>query len=308
MSSSSSNSTAVAIGIAAFLAVGAYISMQSASTAAPPAPGPEATAKPQSPAATPPSARPLPDQAKVDPASYTTTSTGLQFADLVVGTGESAAAGANVSVDYAGWLEDGTLFDASYKRPTPFTFTVGRGQVIKGWDEGVATMKVGGKRQLRVPADLAYGPKGRGKIPPAATLIFDVELVSVAPPRVVPDAPMPVADDGWTKTESGLEFHDHVVGTGEQPVKGKMVHVDYTGWLVDGKQFDSSYSRATPLAFRVGTGQVIKGWDEGLLGMKVGGSRQLRIPYELAYGEAGRPPVIPPSATLIFDVNLVSVD
>lgn len=109
-----------------------------------------------------------------------TTSTGLQFRDLVVGTGTAAAVNKKLSVNYTGWLLNGTEFDSS-RRPgrTPFEFTLGKGEVIKGWDEGLATMKVGGRRQFIIPANLAYGSSGSGSIPPNATLVFDVELLSV---------------------------------------------------------------------------------------------------------------------------------
>lgn len=99
--------------------------------------------------------------------------------DTVVGTGAEAVAGKKVTVNYVGMLENGTVFDASANHGQPFTFTLGVGQVIKGWDEGVAGMKVGGKRHLVIPADKAYGAQGVGSIPPNSTLIFDVELVGV---------------------------------------------------------------------------------------------------------------------------------
>jgi FKBP-type peptidyl-prolyl cis-trans isomerase FkpA len=110
-----------------------------------------------------------------------------------------------------------------------------------------------------------------------------------------------------TKTKSGLEYWDIKAGTGDTAVAGKMVRVHYTGWLTDGKKFDSSVDRGQPFAFPLGGGQVIKGWDEGVAGMKVGGKRQLRIPPELGYGPRGAGGVIPPNATLIFDVELIGV-
>lgn len=109
-----------------------------------------------------------------------TTSSGLKYVDQVVGTGDAAVAGKTASVHYTGWLENGKKFDSSVDRGQPFSFPLGAGQVIKGWDEGVQGMKVGGKRKLTIPSDLGYGSRGAGGvIPPNATLIFDVELLGV---------------------------------------------------------------------------------------------------------------------------------
>ena len=108
------------------------------------------------------------------------TASGLEYDDLQEGTGESPQTGQTVSVHYTGWLTNGKKFDSSVDRGSPFSFVIGRGQVIKGWDEGVATMKVGGKRKLTIPPALGYGANGAGGvIPPNATLIFDVELLGV---------------------------------------------------------------------------------------------------------------------------------
>jgi FKBP-type peptidyl-prolyl cis-trans isomerase FkpA len=104
----------------------------------------------------------------------------LKIEDLQVGEGAEAVAGCEVTVHYSGWLEDGTCFDSSHSRNEPFVFGLGRGQVIRGWDEGVQGMKVGGKRKLTIPSEMGYGARGAGGvIPPNATLIFDVELLGV---------------------------------------------------------------------------------------------------------------------------------
>ena len=109
-----------------------------------------------------------------------TTSSGLQYIDQIVGTGDTATAGQTVSVHYTGWLTNGKKFDSSVDRGQPFSFRLGVGQVIKGWDEGVQGMKIGGKRKLTIPSNLGYGARGAGGlIPPHATLVFDVELLGV---------------------------------------------------------------------------------------------------------------------------------
>jgi FKBP-type peptidyl-prolyl cis-trans isomerase len=115
----------------------------------------------------------------VDLAAMNRSDTGLYTQDTVEGTGATATRGNKATVHYTGWLPDGSKFDSSHDRDEPFSFTLGVGQVIKGWDEGVASMKAGGQRRLVIPSDLAYGQYGRGAIPPNAVLIFDVELLSV---------------------------------------------------------------------------------------------------------------------------------
>jgi FKBP-type peptidyl-prolyl cis-trans isomerase len=112
----------------------------------------------------------------------TTTPSGLRYVDLVAGTGKSPTAGDQVEVHYTGWLEDGKKFDSSLDRGQPFVFPLGAGRVIRGWDEGVASMKVGGRRRLIIPPDLGYGDRGAGRvIPPGATLVFEVELLRLNP-------------------------------------------------------------------------------------------------------------------------------
>ena len=139
-------------------------------------------------------------------------------------------------------------------------------------------------------------PKKTTKLPPRIAVV-----------RPNTKAPTKVIGDG-VKTESGLQYWDVVVGTGAMAKEGDRVRVHYTGWLTTGKKFDSSLDWGRPFTFALGNGEVIRGWDEGIAGMKVGGKRQLRIPPELGYGENGTPDgAIPANAMLIFDVQLLSV-
>lgn len=126
------------------------------------------------------SAGEAPSSGKPSAGKLVTTESGLQYVDLVVGTGRQAELGDTATVHYTGWLEDGTKFDSSLDRGQPFSFRVGAGQVIKGWDEGVGTMREGGKRKLIIPPNLGYGPRGAGRvIPPNATLTFEVEVLKL---------------------------------------------------------------------------------------------------------------------------------
>lgn len=227
----------------------------------------------------------------------------LEKIDTVPGTGKEAQPGKTVQVHYTGWLRDpqaeqqhGKAFDSSVGRGA-FNFNLGEGRVIKGWEQGVTGMKVGGKRTLVIPSHLAYGPRGAGKgvIPPDADLIFDIELLDVID---LPD----------------VEKTDQKIGKGETCSPGKTVLVHYTGWLRDtkaknqkGKEFDSSRKRE-PFQFTLNAGQVIRGWELGVAGMKVGGKRTLVIPAALAYGARDiGDGLIPANSDLIFEVQLLKV-
>ncbi len=141
----------------------------------------------------------------------------------------------------------------------------------------------------------------------AVVAVSTVVVAQTAKKSTSANGPTKVTGPG-TKTASGLTYWDIKLGTGPVAEAGHTVKVDYTGWLTNGKKFDSSVGTGKPFEFKLGGGEVIKRWDEGVAGMKVGGKRQLKIPPDLAYGERGYPGVIPPSSTLIFDVTLRGVE
>lgn len=231
-----------------------------------------------------------------------TTDSGLQYEIIKMGTGDKPLSTDKVEVHYHGTLEDGTVFDSSVDRGETVTFPLNR--VIKGWTEGLQLMPVGSKFKFIIPPNLGYGSRPIGSIPPNSTLIFEVELFNVEKPFVDKDFNLPAEE----KTlESGLRYLDHIVGTGEAAVAGKEVVVHYSGYLADGTKFDSSHDRGTPFVFVLDQGRVIKGWDEGVAGMQKGGKRTLIIPPDLGYGERGAGGVIPPNATLMFEVELLDI-
>ena len=360
-------------------------------------------------AACPAQTSPIPDDTEIK-----TTASGLKYSVLKGGgEGASPALQDTVRVHYTGWLTDGTEFDSSRRRGEPISFGVT--QVIAGWTEGLQLMKAGERFKFTIPADLAYGSRGRPSIPPNSILIFDVELIEVislpkfragnpaaqkttasglkwevvkpgAGPKPADDdivelkfaiwntsgrlercteqggvtytfpmdgrAPLdflseaaalmrvgdrirlevsaamtgrpqprvwelellgvtpvpafsPLDADKTTRTASGLEYEVIEPGTGASPSATDTVTVHYAGWLTDGTPFDSSFSRGETSSFPLN--RVIPGWTEGLQLMKEGAIYKFQIPGNLAYGFRGSPPTIGPNATLIFYIQLVSV-
>ena len=228
------------------------------------------------------------------------TESGLKYEIIKMGDGEKPQATDKVTVHYHGTLIDGTIFDSSIDRGQTITF--GLNQVIKGWTEGLQLMPIGSKFKFTIPPELGYGERNMGAIPPNATLIFEVELFDIKKPFVDTDFSKPGLE---TTLESGLRYIEHIKGDGELTKTGNSVIVHYSGFLSSGQKFDSSHDRGQPFNFTLGGNQVIKGWEEGLLNMKKGGKRTLIIPPELAYGSKGAGGVIPPNATLVFEVELV---
>lgn len=241
---------------------------------------------------------------EVAEADYVTTESGLKYYDIEKGTGNSPENGDIVSVDYSMWLQDGNTFiDSTQGQPTEFI--LGSEQVFAGWNEGVLTMQEGGQRQLVIPPDLALGEEGFGDfIPPNSTIILEISLVSF---RQTPK-PTEVDPADFETTDSGLQYYDIVVGDGATPEEGDSVEMEFAIWLQDGNSYvASSEDRGGTFSFPVGAGQVFPGWEEGVMTMAVGGTRQLIIPPDLGLGEQGVSGLVPANATLIMEMTLVSV-
>lgn len=235
---------------------------------------------------------------------YETAESGLQYYVVEEGTGEMPEEGDPVRIDFTAWLTDGTRLDSSIDRGEPLVFVIGSGQIFPGLSEGVQMMEEGGQWQFVIPPDLAFGEEGAGAIPPNTSLTFLVDLLEILPQG--PATPTDVDEADYEETDSGLKYYVLEEGSGDEVKEGEPVTVNYTGWLAeDGTKFDSSYDRGQTFTFIPGSGQVIPGWEEGVIGMQVGERRQLVIPPELAYGEQGAGNVIPPDATLIFEVEVV---
>jgi peptidylprolyl isomerase len=243
-----------------------------------------------------------PDKPKVQiPATQPTT---LVITDLQEGTGEAAKEGDLVLVNYIGVRSaDGTEFDNSYDRGQAFPVTLGAGQVIKGWDQGLVGIKSGGRRQLDIPADLAYGDSPQGDIIKAGdALTFVVDALAVISPSAAPTITMPPAANVTAITSTDL-----VMGTGTEASKGRHVAIELIAYRSDtGEQLNSTWTEKQPITFTVGDGQLLKSIDQIVTGMKVGGRRQAQIPYAEAFGEAGNPNLkLPAKTDLTLVIDLV---
>ena len=208
-----------------------------------------------------------------------------------------------VEVHYTGWTKDGKMFDSSVKRGETVKFPLNR--VIPGWTEGLQLMVAGEKRRLWIPAELAYGEVPARPGAPAGDLVFDVELITVLSAPDVPSDVASVPADAQ-RTESGLAYRVLTPGTsGPHPAATQTVTVHYSGWMLDGKMFDSSVARGEPASFPLNA--VIAGWTEGVQLMVVGEKTRFWIPADLAYGETPQRPGAP-SGMLVFDIELLGIE
>ena len=250
------------------------------------------------------------------------TASGLYYTISREGEGEKIQAGQSISVNYTGKLIDGKTFDSNedstFHHKEAFNLEVGKGRVIKGWDEGLQLLKKGSKATFYIPSGLAYGPQERNPIPANGILIFDVTIT---------DVKMPVNEDKElqdyftknnikaTKTGSGMYYTIEKEGTGEKAKSGQKVTMNYIGHLLNKKEpFDANVNEdftpkagKAPFSFALGQHQVIAGWDEGVQLLKKGTKATFYLPSKLGYGERGAGAGIPPNSTLVFEVELVDM-
>jgi peptidylprolyl isomerase len=264
----------------------------------------------------------------------------LATRDLVEGIGHQAAAGSKVTIQYVAvdYKTGKKLGKSSWEQGKPLTFTIGKGEVMEGLEQGVEGMEVADRREMVIPPDLNTGPGVPAGIPPNTRVIILADMLRVQGEGEEESSEEESAEKEPSQEKSGkksgggelskaeaskikkpkvtvpsgpppkkLVVKDLKTGKGPTAEAGDEVTVQYVG--VDyktGKEFDSSWSRNEPFAFSLGAGEVIKGWDQGIEGMKLGGRRELIIPPELAYGsqEAGS---IKPNSTLVFVVDLLAI-
>ena len=275
----------------------------------------------------------------------TKTASGMYYTISKEGEGAKIEAGQTVSVNYTGKLIDGKTFDSNedstFHHMEPFTLEVGKGRVIKGWDEGLQLLKKGSKATLYIPSGLAYGSQDRNPIPANSVLIFNVTITDVksaeeakkeaeekAEKRKAEMAEKQGKQKGIeekeltdyfaknnihpTKTASGMYYTITKEGTGETAKAGQKVSMSYLGKLLDGKVFDKNvddnFVNTKPFSFTLGQHQVIAGWDEGVQLLKKGTRATFYLPSTLAYGERGAGGSIPPNSILIFDVELLNIE
>lgn len=235
--------------------------------------------------------------------------TELIITDLTDGSGTAAANGDTVIVHYVGVRSiDGTEFDSSFDRGSPFAVTLGVGQVIDGWDQGLIGIKQDGRRQLDIPPDLAYGDSPKGDIiQPGDALTFVIDVVAIVPKADPADAP--VISIPPTPNKAEQTFVDLIIGEGAEIGPGQTAAVQLIAFsAADGAQLDSSWETGTPLTFVPGGGQLPPGLEKAVEGMRVGGRRQVDIPFADAFGVDGNPDLgLPASTDLIMVLDLVAV-
>lgn len=245
---------------------------------------------------------PTPQDPKQPEPTYQKAPSGLEYAVLEPGSGEKPKNGDRVFVHYTGWLTDGTKFDSSRDRNKPFDFVLGQGQVIRGWDEGVAMMPSGARWKLRIPPDMAYGPSGRGKIPANATLVFDVELLEIVR--------MPEFREGDAEkqktTTSGIKYEVLREGEGEPCQKDQGFQVKFAVWSEDGKLLECTEMHGGTIQGLVDA-MRLQFLKEAPLMLREGARYRFEVPAGLAFGAQPGPGNLPPNSKTIWELEMVKI-
>lgn len=200
-----------------------------------------------------------------------------------------------IKIKYNAYLPDGKLFDSSDMIGMALGYYVGIGMSVKGWDEALPYTSVGDKFRLHIPAKLAYGKKGYGKlIPPDTDLDFDMEITEKMTPEVL---------------QNNLQFYLTLPKAAEKKVaqEGNDVTIHYYAWTADGRLFDATHFNGKPYKYKLGFGKAIEAWNIALKKMRKGEKAIVVVPPQLGYGEAGIPELVPPNATLVYMLELIDV-
>lgn len=236
-----------------------------------------------------------------------TIPTELVITDIAEGQGDGAKSGDTIFVNYVGVLtKDGTRFDGNFGR-SPFAVTLGVGAVIEGWDTGLIGMKVGGRRQLDIPADLAYGDAGAGEtIEPGDALSFVIDAVAIVPATDAADKPT-VTIEGAGNVDS-VETEDLVEGEGAEAKAGMTVALHLVAFRADtGEEITGTWEQGAPVTFELVEGGTLPGLLEGIPGMKVGGRRQIRVPFADAWGAEGQQAIgLPAETDIVVVIDLLA--
>jgi FKBP-type peptidyl-prolyl cis-trans isomerase len=246
----------------------------------------------------------LPVFRPANPEAQKTTESGLKYEVIREGKGDPPGPEDPFEMTFALWNASGKLLDCTERSGQKIQGRI-RDMALGVLKEGAALLRPGARYRFEAPPALGFGARNQGAdLPPNSVTIWELEMVRIIQPLPVPEF-SPMDPDATKTSATGLQSQLLREGDGAAPTLSDTVTVHYAGWLEDGTLFDCSYARGEPTSFPLGG--VIPGWQEGLLQMKAGGKHRFRIPANLAYGERGNPPTIPPNATLIFEVELLKV-
>ncbi len=228
---------------------------------------------------------------------------GLKYRVLEPGSNIMPEENDLLKIHYIAKVKDGPVFYNSYEHQEPLTFYIGKGHVIKGWEEGLLLMSEGEKAEFIVPPGLAYGDKGIPDVPPNTDVKFLIEIIKI----IKPEKPFKPDLSSFISTEKGVKYHVKTHGSGKEIEQGDLVKINYHGYFEDGKSFVNSTEMSEKLEFVVGENMIIEGLDFGVQKLREGDKATFWMPYQLTYGKKGRGPV-PSETNVMFDVEIYEVN